>query len=84
MSFSHSVYYLLLLGFCSDGEFNSMRNRGYTRPISVFLIRSQVRAKYARLSESTMLAMLTPIGNNKMHNYTIVLNLLILQCLPIS
>ena len=37
-----------------------MRNKGYTRPISVFQIRSEVRAKYARLSESTMLAMLTP------------------------
>ncbi len=55
------------IGFCSDGEFNSMRNRGYTRPVSVFLIRSQVHAKYARLSESIMLAMLTPNGNNKMY-----------------
>lgn len=60
----HAYYYdTSLIGFCSNGEFNSMRNRGYTRPISVFLIRSQVRAKYARLSESTMLAMLTPKGS---------------------
>ncbi len=51
--------YAIPVGFGSNGEFNSMRNRGYTRPISVFCIRSRVRA---RLSESTMLAMLTPKG----------------------
>lgn len=31
-------------GFTSDGEYNSMRNRGYTRPLSVFQIRADVRA----------------------------------------
>jgi hypothetical protein len=47
-------------GFCSDGEFNTLRNRGYTRPLSVFAIRSDVRSKYARMSVATMKAMLTP------------------------
>ncbi len=42
----------LVVGFCSDGEFNSLRNRGYTRPLSVFAIRSDVRSKYARMSQS--------------------------------
>ncbi len=61
------------VGFGSNGEFNSMRNRGYTRPISVFCIRSKIRAKYARLAESTMLAMLTPKGIStiSINNYTL-------------
>ena len=50
------------VGFCSDGEFNSLRNRGYTRHLSVFGIRGDVRSKYARMSMATMKAMLTPQG----------------------
>ena len=38
-----------------------MRYKGYSRPISVFKIRSDVRAKYSGLSERDMLNMLTPI-----------------------
>lgn len=52
----------LTVGFCSDGEFNSLRSRGYTRPISVFAIRSDVRSKYARMSQKKMMSMLTPTG----------------------
>ena len=48
------------VGFTSNGEYNSMRNRGYTRPLSIFQIRSDVRAKYSRLSKKTMLDMLSP------------------------
>ena len=55
------------IGFCSDGEFNSLRNRGYTRPLSVFAIRSDVRSKYARTSMATMKAMLTPEGKLRYH-----------------
>jgi hypothetical protein len=56
------------VGFCSDGEFNTLRNRGYTRPLSVFAIRSDVRSKYARMSVATMKAMLTPEGKQKCHH----------------
>lgn len=38
-----------------------MRNSGYIRPLSVLNIRSDVRAKYGRLSKQTMLRMLTPM-----------------------
>jgi len=64
-----------LIGFCSDGEFNSLRNRGYTRPLSVFAIRSDVRSKYARMREGTMKAMLSPIGryNDFYQEYIIIL-----------
>ena len=44
----------------SNGEFNSLRAKGYTRPISIFAIRSQIRNKYARMSHKAMASMLTP------------------------
>ena len=57
------MYHLVfVVGFCSDGEFNSLRNRGYTRPLSLFAVRSDVRSKYSRMSISTMKAMLTSKG----------------------
>ena len=48
------------LGFVSDGEFNYLRMKGYTRPLSVLQIRADVRRKYSRLSPKKLLAMLTP------------------------
>lgn len=51
----------VITGFCSDGEFNSLRSQGYTRPLSIFKIRSTVRSKYARASKQRMRDMLTPI-----------------------
>ena len=58
------VYYYLciLIGFCSNGEYNAMRSQGYTRPLSVFKIRSNVRSKYAKMSKTKMLAMLSSKG----------------------
>ena len=47
-------------GFVSDGEFNYLRMKGYTRPLSVLQVRSDVRKKYSKLSSKKLLAMLTP------------------------
>ncbi len=47
-------------GFVSNGEYNSMRVKGYTRPLSVLKIRSDSRAKYSSMGKK-MLAMLSPI-----------------------
>ena len=47
-------------GFVSNGEYNSMRVKGYTRPLSVLQIRSQARKKYSRMGFKTMLEMVTP------------------------
>ena len=47
-------------GFVSNGEFNYLRRKGYTRPLSVLQIRNDVRVKYSKLSQKTLLAMLTP------------------------
>ena len=51
-----------VISFSSNGEFNSMRGNGYTRPLSILSIRSSVWAKYGPLGERTMIAMLTPKG----------------------
>ena len=50
-------------GFVSDGEFNYLRTKGYTRPLSVIQIRSDVRRKYSRMSHTALLSMLTPTGS---------------------
>ena len=37
-----------------------LRAKGYTYPVSVLQIRAEVRAKYSKMSQSMMKAMLTP------------------------
>ena len=62
-----------MLGLCTDGEFNSLRNQGYTRPLSIFKIRNDVRSKYAKMSKQRMLSMLTP--KRKMQAYYIPISM---------
>lgn len=50
------------IGFCSNGEYNAMRNQGYTRPLSIVKIRSNVRSKYAKMSRKQMISMLSSRG----------------------
>ena len=52
----HSVF----IGFTTDGEWNSLHAKGYTRPLSVFQIRSDARRKYAHMSLQKMIAMISP------------------------
>ena len=59
-----------MLGLCTDGEFNSLRNQGYSRPLSIFKIRNDVRSKYAKMSK---LSMLTP--KRKMQAYYIPISM---------
>ena len=49
-------------GFVSNGEFNYMRSKGYTRPLSVLQVRTDVRNKYAKVRQDALLSMLTPEG----------------------
>lgn len=58
------VWLYVCAGFVSNGEYNVFRSKGYTRPLSVFQLRSQARKKFVRMSKTTMLSMLTPRGNN--------------------
>jgi len=47
----------------TDGEFNSLRSKGSTRPLSTVQIQSESHKKYARMSEAKMRGMLTVTGN---------------------
>ena len=53
---------MLFPGFVTNGEFNYMRSKGYTRPLSVLQIRADIRNKYNRIKQETLLNMLTPEG----------------------
>ena len=52
---------LNLLGFTTDGEWNSLRSKGNTRPLSVFQVLSDARRKYSRTGLQTMIGMLSPL-----------------------
>ena len=53
-----SDYGYLFLGFVTDGEWNSLRTKGNTRPLSVLQIRADVRTKYSHMSLKKMTGML--------------------------
>ncbi len=49
-------------GVVTDGDWNTLRSKGCTRPLSIFEIRSDMRNKYSRTSIGTLTNMLTPKG----------------------
>ena len=49
------------LGFVTNGEWNSLRTRGNTRPLSVFQIRSEAKAKYSHTGLKQMIGMISPV-----------------------
>lgn len=51
-----------ITGFVSNGEFNYMRTKAYTRPLSVLQIRTDVRNKYSKIKQDRLKDMLTPKG----------------------
>lgn len=53
---------LVNVGFTTDGEFNSLRWKGRSRPLTVLEIKSTVRSVYQRKGLKSLLSMLTPIG----------------------
>ena len=68
----YHLYYMYIFsvtGFVSDGEFNFLRAKGYTGPLSVFQVRSNVRNLYSRMSSRKMLGMITPKGKPHRHTY---------------
>lgn len=63
---SHGFYISFIVykfvGLVTDGEFNSLRAKGATRPLSVLQIKTDCRKKFSKLSTSTMQAMITITG----------------------
>jgi len=60
MTVCNACNHFSILGFVSDGEFNYLHLRGYTRPLTVLQIRADVRKTYGKLSCKKLHAMLTP------------------------
>ena len=52
-----SDYGYLFLGFVTDGEWNSLRTKGNTKPLSVLQICADVRTKYSHMSLKKMTGM---------------------------
>ena len=53
------------VGFTTNGEWNSLRAQGNTRPLSVVQLRSIARSKYSHMGYQKMCGMLTPKGTTK-------------------
>lgn len=68
---------IIIIGFTSNGEFNSLRWKGNTRPLTVLQVRSEARSKYKNKGFRTLSDMLTPEG----HRYTTVMYVYITQCI---
>ena len=62
-------------GFVSNGEFNYLRSKGYTRPLSVLHVRSTARKKYSQLGLQTLSSMLTPLITSKTINVMYVMSI---------
>ena len=57
-----TILFMGHVGLVTDGEFNSLRSRGATQPLSILQIRSDSRKKFARMNKPVMEAMLTVTG----------------------
>lgn len=53
---------VVLVGFTTNGEFNSLRWRGNTRPLTILQLMRESRAQFQNKGFKTLLDMLTPIG----------------------
>ena len=48
------------VGFTTDGEWNSLYTKAYSRPLSIFHICADVKYKFSCMSLKRMIAMITP------------------------
>lgn len=66
----HNMMLCTYIGSVSNGEFNTLRARGYSRPVSILQVRADVRAKYAKIKHSVLKSMLSPLRKcvNKKNN----------------
>ena len=56
-----NILILLILGFTTDGEWNSLRTKGNTWPLSIFQIRSDARANFSDMGLKKMIKMITVV-----------------------
>jgi len=58
--FLHNIRIVINVGFTSNGEYNTLRCKGNTRPLSVLQLKANSRAKYGAMGVQKMMAMLSP------------------------
>ena len=56
------LYIYMYVGITTNGEFNSLRWKGNTRPLTVLQLKREARAKYQNKGLKSLLDMITPIG----------------------
>ena len=54
-----------MLGAVTDGEFNSLRTQGATRPLHIWQLTHDAKESVSRQSEQTLMAMLKKTGGEK-------------------
>ena len=50
----------IAVGFTTDGEWNLVRTKAYSRPLSIFHIHADVRYKLSSTSPKRIMAMIIP------------------------
>lgn len=58
--FLYNIRIVINVGFTSNGEYNTLRCKGNTRPLSVLQLKANSRAKYGAMGVQKMMAMLSP------------------------
>lgn len=58
---------IISVGFTTDGEFNTLRWKGNTRPLTVLQLKREACAKYQNKGEKTLLHMIMPVGMHILH-----------------
>lgn len=53
---------ILVKGFTTNGEFNSLRWKGNQRPLTVLDVKRKARSKYKNKGFRTLIKMLSPVG----------------------
>ena len=56
----HNALHSSSIGFVTNGKFNYLRTKGYTCPLSVLQVQTNVCNKYKNIRKPALLAMLTP------------------------
>ena len=61
-----------ITGFTTNGEFNSLRWKGNTRPLTILQVRTEARLKYQNKGLKTLMDMVTPCGTDKSYVHIVL------------
>ena len=67
------MYIFSITGFVGDGEFNFLRAKGYTRPLSVLQVHSNVQNLYSK-GDKNDYDVITSNSASRLHNAAYIVN----------